>query len=298
MDDMEATMNISRRNLLSAGFGLAAGAALSSKSLAALARAKKVGLKIGATDWNLRQEAKPDAIELAKRIGFDGVEVSLGMGPVGSDHLPLAEKETQARFLEESKRNRLPIAGTCLNILHRNYLKNDKLGQKWVADSIPITKALGGRVILLPFFGKGALRTHEEMDYVGDFLKEIGPEAKKSGVILGLEDTISAEDNVRILDRAQSDAVKVFYDVGNSTNNGFDILKEIKWLGRDRICEFHLKDNPHYMGEGPINFAAVIDAIAQIGFQGWAHLETDSPSKNVEADMGRNLAFVRELVGR
>ena len=82
------------------------------------------------------------------------------------------------KFRDEAKKNKVAIAGTCLNILHRNYLKNDKLGQKWVADSIPITKALGGRVILLPFFGKGALQTHEELDFVGDFLKEIGPEAR------------------------------------------------------------------------------------------------------------------------
>jgi sugar phosphate isomerase/epimerase len=92
--------------------------------------------------------------------------------------------------------------------------------------------------------------------------------------------------------------VKVYYDVGNSTYNGFDILKEIRWLGKDRICEFHLKDNPKYMGEGPINFPAVIDAIAEIGFKGWAQLETESPTGSVEADMGRNLRFIRDLVAK
>jgi sugar phosphate isomerase/epimerase len=153
-------------------------------------------------------------------------------------------------------------------------------------------------VVLLPFFGRGALRTHEEMDYVADFLREIGPEAGKTGITLGLEDTISAEDNARILDRAKSQAVKIYYDVGNSTYNGFDILKEIRWLGKDRICEFHLKDNPKYMGEGLINFPAVIDAIAEIGFKGWAQLETESPTGSVEADMGRNLRFIRDLVAK
>jgi len=124
--------------------------------------------------------------------------------------------------------------------------------------AIEIAKALGARVILLPFFGRGALRTHEEMDFVGDFLKEIGPEAEKTGVILGIEDTISAVDNLRILDRAKSPAVQV-YDVGNSTGGGFDIIKEIRMLGRHRICEFHFKDNPKYLGEGRIDFPAVID---------------------------------------
>jgi len=274
---------------------LGAGATFSAGSLAELLRAARVAVKIGATDWNLRREVKPDAIELAKKIGFDGVEVSLG---VGTDRLPLADKEMQRQYLDESKKRDLPIASTCLNILHRNYLKNDPLGQRWVADSIPITKALGARVILLPFFGKGALTTPAEMDFVGDYLKEIAPEAEKAGVILGVEDTISAEDNVRILDRAKSKAVQVYYDVGNSARGGFDVVKEIRRLGKDRICEFHLKDNPHYLGEGKIDFAAVVDAIADIRFSGWAHLETDSPSKNIEADMGRNLKYIRDLFAK
>src|SRR5262249_43665366 len=126
----------------------------------------------------------------------------------------------------------------------------------------------------------------------------IAPEAEKAGVILGLEDTISAEDNVRIMDRSRSHAVLVYYDVGNSTGNGFDVVREIRWLGGSRICEFHLKDNPNYLGSGRIDFPAIMDAIADIGFNGFAHLECDAPSRNVEADMGRNLRYVRELVAK
>ena len=287
-------MQITRRQVLSTGAALGA-ATFSGSAIAELLRSRGLKMRIGATDWNLHKEGKLEAIPLGMKIGFDGVQVSLG---VSDPTLPLADKALQKQYVALAKENKIAISGTCLNILHRNYLKNDKLGHKWVADSIPITKALGTKVILLPFFGRGALKTHEEMDYVADFLKEIGPEAEKAGITLGLEDTISAEDNVRIMERSQSPAVKTYYDVGNSTNDGFDILKEIRWLGKDRICEFHLKDNPHYMGEGTINFPAVIDAIAEIGFKGWAQLETDSPSKNVEADMGRNLGYVRGLVGR
>jgi sugar phosphate isomerase/epimerase len=164
-----------------------------------------------------------------------------------------------------------------------------------VADAIPITAKLNAKVVLLPFFGRGALATHEEMDYVGDFLREIGPEAAKIKVTLGLENTISAEDNVRILERAKSDSVKVYYDVGNSTGGGFDVAKEIAWLGAKRICQFHLKDNPHYLGEGKIDFPAVMRTIAALGFTGFANLETDSPAHSVPDDMKRNLAFVRSL---
>jgi sugar phosphate isomerase/epimerase len=134
------------------------------------------------------------------------------------------------------------------------------------------------------------------MDYVAGVLKELAPAAEKAGVTLGLEDTISAEDNVRIMERAGSPAVKVYYDVGNSSNNGFDVVKEIRWLGAQRICQMHLKDNPHYLGEGSIDFPAVMKAITDIGFEGFANLETDCPSKSVENDMARNLKFIRALM--
>jgi L-ribulose-5-phosphate 3-epimerase len=151
-------------------------------------------------------------------------------------------------------------------------------------------------VILVPFFGPWALRTRAEMDHVGDAMRELGPEAERAGVILGLEDTISAEDNVRIMERSRSKNVLVYYDVGNSTKAGFDIVKEIRWLGRDRICQFHLKDNPHFLGEGTIQFEPVIRAIKDIGWRGWANLETDSRAGRLDADMKRNLSFIHEIV--
>ncbi|HEX2461983.1 MAG TPA: sugar phosphate isomerase/epimerase family protein, partial [Vicinamibacterales bacterium] len=252
-----------------------------------------VKFRIGVTDWNIKQMGLIEAFDVAKRIGFDGVQVSLG---VGTDKLPMADPERQKAFLAESKRVGLPIASTHLEILHRNYLKNDPLGQRWVADAIPITQALGVRVILLPFFGKGALTTPAEMDYVGDALREVAGAAERAKVILGLEDTISARDNVRIVERAKSPAVQVYYDVGNSTRNGFNIVEEIRWLGLDRICEVHLKDNPHYLGQGTIDFKAVVAALADIGFSEWAQLETDSPSKVIEDDMRKNLQFIRGIV--
>jgi L-ribulose-5-phosphate 3-epimerase len=282
-------MSFSRRSFLAT-----AGAAIAGGPFA-LRAGKAARLRIGITDWNLNQTSKLEAVALAKKLGFDGVQISLGIKPVDGK-LRLDNGALQARYLAAAANHQIPIDGTCLDILHVNYLKNDRLGQKWVADSIRITQSMKTRVILLPFFGKGALETRQEMDYVGDVLKELGPEAEKAGVILGIEDTISAEDNARIVDRAQSKAVLVYYDVGNSTIAGFDPVKEIKWLGKSRICQFHLKDNPHYLGEGKIDFAAVMQAIADIGYTGYANLETDSPSKSVEADLTRNLQFVRKLM--
>ena len=225
-----------------------------------------------------------------RRNGFDGVQISLS-NKNGKDWIGDAVLD---QFVAESKRLKLPIASVCLNILHKNFLKSDPKGPQRVADAIPMAKRVGVEVILLPFFGPGALKTVEEMDYVGDILKEIGPQAQKAGVILGLEDTISARNNVRIMERSQSTAVLMYYNVGNSTLQGFNVIDEIRWLGIERICEVHLKDNPHYLGEGTIDFPGIVAALTDIGYSRWAQLETDTP-KGVKEDMTKNLAYIRKL---
>ncbi len=261
-----------------------------------LARAANPAIRVGVTDWNLRLGAKPESIPLAAKLGFDGIQISFGRGS-GDDKLPMDSPELIDRCLTLARENKIAIAGTCVDRLHVNGLKSDPLGRKWVLDSIRLTKALNTKVLLLPFFGKWAFQNKAEMDTTGDILKELAPVAEKAGVILGLEDTISAEDNVRIMDRAGSRNVLVYYDVGNSSRNGFDVVKEIRWLGKDRICQIHLKDNPNYMGEGTIQFPAVVQAIRDIGWSGYVVLETDThPGAAVEADMAKNLAYTRKLL--
>jgi len=260
-----------------------------------LGYAREEKLRIGVTDWNLNLGANPDAVALAANFGFDGVQMSFGRTLVDGK-MPTDNPEVIARYLSLSQQYKIPIDGTCVDKLHDNGLKSDPLGSKWVLDSIRLTKALGTKVLLLPFFGRWALQSKDEMDHVGDLLRDLGPEATKAGVILGLEDTISAEDNVRIMERSKCANVLVYYDVGNSTKAGFDVVKEIRWLGKDRICQFHLKDNPHYLGEGNIQFPPIMRAIREIGFSGFANLETDTPSKQLEADMRKNLAYIRNVM--
>src|ERR1017187_7689319 len=290
-----------------------------------LVRAAGAKIPIGITDWNLRLSANPEAIPLAAQLGFDGIQISCGRR-LAEDKMPLDNPQAIARCLALSKQHKIPIVATCADRLHDNGLKSDPLAVRWVRDSIRLTRAVGTRVLLLPFFGKWALGTGAEMEYTGDALRDLAPEAEKANVILGLENTISAEDNVRIMDRARSKNVLVYYDVGNSvcagvdnvrimdrarsknvlvyydvgnsSTNGFDVVKEIRWLGKDRICQIHLKDNPNYLGEGKIQFVPIMAAIREIGFSGYAVLETDAKSAaTLEGDMQRNLGYARGVQG-
>jgi sugar phosphate isomerase/epimerase len=271
---------------------------LSCTIAAGFLRAASEWLRVGITDWNLKLTANPESVPLAAKLGFDAVQVSFGQKLVDG-RLPADDPDVVAHYLKLSSENRLPIDGTCVDMLHINGLKSDKLAVRWVADSVRLTAALKTQVLLLPFFGRNALKTEEERNYVGDVLRELAPDARKAGVVLGLEDENSAEENVRIMDRSRADNVLVYYDVGNSTNiGGYDVVKEIRWLGKDRICQFHLKDKPLYLGEGKIPFGEIMRAIREIGFTGFANLETDFRPGALEEDMRRNLAYARGVLAQ
>ena len=159
---------MTRRNFL--------GSALAAGVYSRMSFAKEAGLRIGATDWNLNLGANPDALPLAAKLGFDGIQMSFGRKLVDGK-MPTDNPEVIARYLSLSKQYKIPIDGTCVDKLHDNGLKSDPLASKWVLDSIRLTKALETKVLLLPFFGRWALQTHAEKDHFGDALRDLAPEA-------------------------------------------------------------------------------------------------------------------------
>jgi sugar phosphate isomerase/epimerase len=260
-----------------------------------LLAAKPSGLKIGVMDGVLRLSAKPEAVGVAKSLGLEGLQVTLGRSMDG-ERLPLEDRDLQAAYVAESKKHGLALDATYIDILHVNCLKEDPLARKWVQKGIEITKNLNAGILMTVFFGKCSVLNRQELDYVADVFKEMAPVAEKAGIILGFENVLNAEDNARALDRVASKAFKIYYDVGNSTNQvGADAANEIRWLGRERICQFHFKDKG-YLGEGKVNFTEILSAIGDIGFKGYANLETNSPSKSMENDLKRNLDYLHGLM--
>jgi sugar phosphate isomerase/epimerase len=281
------TSVITRRSLLRSAAAVACARAVSGAARKA---------QIGVTDWNLRLGAKPEAVALAAQLGFDGIQISFGR-QLADGKMPVDDPATVSRYLDASRASGIPIISTCVDRLHDNGLKDDPEAAKWVRDSIRLTKALGTSILLLPFFGRHAVNNRDEMNSTGDALRELAPEAEKAGVILALENTLSAEDNVRVMERSRSKNVLVYYDVGNSTAAGFDVVKEIRWLGKDRMCQIHFKDGPNYLGEGKIVFPSVAAALREIGYSGWIVLETDTRrGSTLDGDMRRNLGYTRGLM--
>ena len=255
----------------------------------------KPRFKIGACDWSVGRMADPAALEMAKQIGLDGVQVSLG---TLANDMHLRRPEVQQRYKDAAKKFGVDVLSLAIGELNNIPYKSDPRTVPWVSDCIDVCHAMNCRVILLAFFHKNDLRDDKTgTDETVRRLKEVAPKAEKAGVILGIESWLSAEDHLRIIHRVGSRAVQVYYDVANSTERGYDIGKEIRWLGTDgQICEFHMKENGALLGHGRIDFGKVREAIDDIGYRGTMHIEgAVPPGGKLGESYVANLKFLRKI---
>jgi len=288
-------MAISRRAFLADS--LAGAAVYAGLSAHALGQDAATKLRLSACDWSLSAPG-PEGLATAKAVGLDGIEVSAGKP---ADTLDIARPDYRQKYKDAMAETGLVVSSVAMGFLNNAPLASDPRGPAWLEQTIEAAGDLEAKVILLAFFGKGDLRDKlklkkDDVDVVVERLKEAAPRAEKAGVILGLENTLSAKQNAAILDRVQSNAVKIYYDVGNSTYNLYSVPEEIRWLA-DRICQFHFKDGAYYLGEGKVKMEPVAEAIHDIGYGGWLVLETSVPSKDRDADFTKNAAYVRKLMG-
>ncbi len=106
-----------------------------------------------------------------------------------------------------------------------------------------IAHNLGTNNILLPILGDSHIDMTNlwQVDTFVAMMKEVSRYAEKYGVVVGLEDWISAEDNIKLLDAIGSDHVAVYYDAHNIVPRVKDIYAEPKMLGK-RIRQIHVKN--------------------------------------------------------
>jgi L-ribulose-5-phosphate 3-epimerase len=270
---------------------LGALAAVSGPSMAAPGSSR---VKIGACDWSIGKQGDVTGFELAKRIGLDGLQVSLG---TLADDMKLRRREVQEAFLEASRKTGVAIASLAIGEMNNIPYKSDERAEQWVSDSIDVCRALSCRVVLLAFFYKGDVKGDKAgTDEVVRRLRKVAPKAEKAGVQLGFESWLSAEEHMDIINRVGSTAVQVYYDVANSQKMGYDIYREIRWLGKEHICELHMKENESLLGQGVVNFQKVKAALDDIGYEGWVQIEGAVPAgRAMFESYQQNCAFLKKL---
>lgn len=240
-----------------------------------------VVLGIGACSWNVGGKGHAEIIARASEYGLDGVEFDVKPGEGGA----LEDRTVRREMLAEARTQGIAICSICAGVLNNVPLKSEKQAEELLALAIETAVDLKVRTILVPFFGRGKMNTPEEREQVAEVLRRLAPKAERAKVILGLENTLSAEENGRLLERTASRSVRVYYDVGNSAALGYDVPREIRMLG-DRICQVHIKEpTPARLGQGKVDLGACAKALEEIHYRGWFVLEMNVPE---------NLPIVRE----
>ena len=316
-------MSMTRRHFLAGAAAGAAGTTMLSRLLAA--REASPGIRVGICDWSIGGRGKVEALDTAGQIHLEGVQIS-PLKP--EDVLSYARPAVQKAYKEKVKATGVVVSGLGLTVGNQCPLATDPRAVKWLEQTIDATAELGASAILMAFFGKGDMRAKAgggggkkggkggkkpapqpargaaatasgmkkaEFDRLVERLKIVAPRAKDKGVTLGLENTLSARQNIEIMDAVGNDAVQVYYDIANSTKNGYDVPAEIRLL-KGRINEFHFKENKGNFPDGSIKMPPIIEAIKAIDFKGWLILERHFGSDRM-AYFDRNGKYIRKVFG-
>jgi len=278
-------MSLSRRSFLTETAGVLAASAFFPVNARANAEPR---IKVGACVVGLDD---------AKQAGLDGVEVRAGDA---ADELDIFKAATRAKYKAQMQATGLSIRSIMMGLLNNFPLATDPRAPAWLAQTIDAAKDLGAKNVLVAFFGKGDLlngRQIKEAEFGSAVkrIREAAVRAKDAGVTLALENMLSAEQNLRLLEEIGHDSVRLYYDVYNTgKTQKYDSPAEIRRL-KDRIAQFHYKNGAQYLDEDKPYFEAISAAVRDIRYSGWIVLETSSPSKNAVADAKRNGDYVRSL---
>ena len=286
--------NLSRREMIRRSMQAAAFCTLAGNCAPLFAASGNRRFKLGACDWSIGKMGDPDAFTVAKQIGLDGVQVSLG---TAADDMHLRMPKVQKQYKAAARQTGLKVASLAIGELNNIPYKSDPRTIAWVSDSIEVCTVFGARVVLLAFFGNGDLRDDPAgVDEVVRRLKVVAPKAERVGVVLGIESWLNAEQHLEILERVGSKAVQVYYDVCNANDRGYDYYNEIRLLNK-HICEFHAKENGSLLGQGKVDFHKVRAALDDIDYRGWVQIEgAVPPGQPMLESYQANCRFMRGIL--
>ncbi|MBM3852880.1 MAG: sugar phosphate isomerase/epimerase [Verrucomicrobia bacterium] len=263
----------------------------------AAASSRRPPLRLGIRAASLRMVGDFEVIQTAARIpGIRGVELQVTAGVRN-----LRDWDAVRRYKHESDRWDIRIPSLA-GVWDRGVKISSPQAGESLRLSIRAAELLGSGVILVAFFKQDApdMSREESFAPVVANLQAAAKVAAGSGVILGLENSLSPADNRKLVDLVGHPAVSVYYDLHNMATygHGAEAIPGVKLLGRERICAVHVKNGNRLIEDpGPIDWPAAFVALNEIGYDGWYVYETQHRSvADCLADTARNNTFLERLL--
>jgi L-ribulose-5-phosphate 3-epimerase len=297
-------MKSTRRQFLTQGALLTTTLALSQNSWASVFTnaAKKQRYKVAVVDLMILKRQKLGAFQLSKDIGADGVEVDMGgLGNRPTFESQLAQPEIRQQFLNKAKELNLEICSLAMTgFFAQSFATRDGV-DRMVQDCIDTMKAMNVKVAFLPMGVNSDLTKNPELrPAVIERLKMVAPKAEEAGVVIGIETSLNATDEAKLLDEVGSKVIKSYFNFSNAWTNGRDVNEELKILGKKRICQIHCTntDGVWLQNDPKVDLKQVKKTLDKMKWEGWLVIERSRDAKdprNVKWNFSANTAYVKSV---
>ena len=259
--------------------------------------------KIAVCDWMILKRQKLGAFQLTKDIGADGVEVDMGsLGKLDTFASAITTNAAIRRqFLDKAHELNLGISSLAMSGFYAQSFAERPTVPRMTQDCIDTMKAMHVKVAFLPLGVRSDLVKHPELrSKVVERLKMVGAQAEKAGVIIGVESELDADAQIKLLDEVGSPAIKIYYNFANAIQNHRDLIKELRTLGKDRICQIHCtdQDGVWLQNDPKIDMQKVKATLDEMGWSGWLVIERSRDardSRNVKKNFGANTAYLKSI---
>lgn len=258
--------------------------------------------KIAVSDLMILKRQKLGALPLTKEIGADGVEVDMGgLGDRETFDNHLTNAEACQPFLDKARNLGLQIPSVAMTAFFGQSFAERPTVPRMMQDCLDTMKRLNVKVAFLPLGVKGDLVKHPNLrPAIVERLNAFGAKAEAAGVVIGIETSLDAAGDVKLLDNIHSPAVKIYFNFANPLQNGRDLCAELRTLGKDRICQIHCtdEDGVWLQDNKRLDLPQVKRTLDDMGWSGWLVLQRSRDAqdpKNVKRNFSANTAFMKSV---
>ena len=258
--------------------------------------------KIAVIDLMILKRQKISALPLTKEIGADGLEIDMGgLGNRETFDNKLADPEIRKQYLEKARELNLEFCSLAMTGFYAQSFAKREGADKMVGDCIATMKQMHIKVAFLPLGVQGDLVKNPELrPLIVERLKQIAPVAEREGVVIGIETALDATEEVKLLKEIGSKSVQIYFNFSNPLEAGRDVNKELKILGKNRICQIHCtdKDGVWLENNTRLDMKKVKNTLDKMGWEGWLVIERSrdaSKPQDVKGNFGANTAYLKSI---
>lgn len=264
--------------------------------------APKPRYRIAVVDLMILKRQKLSAFDLAKELGADGLEVDMGgLGNRLTFSSQLSNRYIQQVFLSKSRETGVEIASLAMTGFFGQSFAERETYKKMVGDCIMTMQEMGIKTAFLPLGIKGDLLKNPDLRPVlVERLRVVGEMARKAGVVIGLETTLPASEELSLLKDINSKGIKIYFKFANAIKYGRSITEEIKTLGKKNICMIHCtnEDGVWIQNDKQIDLPAIKNTLDKMGWSGWLVVERSrdqSRPTDVKYNFSANVAYLKKI---